>query len=88
MGVAEIKNFDKNIWKKIADTYMGVSSPKRAQIFEQKRNYEIIRKILKIRDFFQKTRIITSLDEIRAQNFEVYMGVVSVLRKMCFKKLC
>ncbi len=67
---------------------MGVSSPKRAQIFEQKRNYEIIRKTLKIRDFFQKTRIITSLDEIRAQNFEVYMGVVSVLRKMCFKKLC
>ncbi len=45
---------------------MGVSSPKRAQIFDQKRNYEIIRKILKILDFFQKTLIITSLDEIRA----------------------
>ncbi len=86
MGVAKIKNFDKNISKKIADTYMGVSSSKRAQIFEQKLNYEIIRKILKIRDFFQKTRIITSLDEIRAHNFEVYMGVVSVLRKMCLKK--
>ncbi len=88
MGVAQIKNSDKNIWEKIADTYMGVSSPKRAQIFEQKRNNEIIRKILKIREFFQKTRILTSSDEIRAQNFEVYMGVVSVLRKMCFNKLC